>query len=128
VKLAAKQQGLSLISTAIIMIMIGFFIMCAIRMGPRYMEYLTIRSVIETVISEPGARQLGASGLRRAIENRFITNQIDVIDPRSDIVIKRENGKIMIDAGYESRLHIAWIIDAVMVFDDMVFIVGEPLD
>ncbi len=127
-KLAAKQQGLSLISVVIIMIMIGFFATCAIRMGPRYMEYLTIRSVIETVITEPGAKELSVSGLRRAIENRFITNQIDAINPRSDIVFKREKGNIVIDATYESRLHIVWIIDAVMVFDDLVYTVGESLE
>jgi hypothetical protein len=36
-----------------------------------------------------------------------------------NIEVFRDNGKVIIDATYEVRFPLVWIIDGVMVFDDL---------
>ena len=47
------------------------------------------------------------------------TNQIRDI-PIDDIEVYRQQGVILIDANYEKRFPLFWILDGVIVFDDLV--------
>ena len=38
-----RQSGMSIPGILVIMIMVGFFVMCAIRMAPPYFEYLSVK-------------------------------------------------------------------------------------
>ncbi len=47
-----RQSGMSIPGMLIIAAMVGFFIMCVIRLGPRYLEYLSIREIVSTIARE----------------------------------------------------------------------------
>src|SRR5690606_26674550 len=51
-KLRQQQSGMSLLGMLAIAIMVGFFVMCGLKMGPSYFEYLTIRDVVTRVAAE----------------------------------------------------------------------------
>jgi hypothetical protein len=108
-----------------VMIMVGFFIMCAIRMSPPFFEYLSVRDIISRIAMEPGIEKESARQIRRRIANIFNTNQIYEIDAK-EVEIYRRRGKTYIDANYEVRLPIVWRIDAVMKFDDLLYEAGNP--
>jgi hypothetical protein len=122
-----QQSGLSFPSVIIIAIMVGFFVMCGIRMAPSYLEYMTIRDVVGRIASEPGVEDQSVADIRRRIETLFNTNQIYGLRP-SEVEVYREKGRIHIDASYEARIPIVGRIDAVLHFDDLKFIAGQPLD
>jgi len=107
------------------MLMVGFFIMCAIRMLPPYLEYLSVKDVIARMAMEPQAAEEGIADFKRKIANIFNTNQIYLLDPR-DVEVYAKDGKTYIDANYEVRLPIVWRIDAVMKFDDLLYEIGNP--
>ncbi len=119
-----KQRGASLLTTSLFVVMLGFFVLCAVRMFPVYFEYLSIRSIVEKLADEyePGSTTIAE--LRNNLASRFNTNQIYALKPR-DVEIFRKEGKTHIDASYEVRLPLFWRIDAVMKFDDLVFVAGE---
>jgi len=110
------------------MIMVGFFLMCAVRMSPPYFEYLSVKDIISRIANEHASEKQGISQIRRKIADIFNTNQIYELDPR-EVEVYRRKGKTYIDASYEVRLPIMGRIDAVLKFDDLLFVTGslEPI-
>ena len=110
----------------LIAIMVGFFIMAAIRLIPPYAEYLSVKSIVQEVAldHDPGTQTMGQ--IRRTLAKRFNTSQI--YDLRvEEIDIYRKKGKTYIDANYEKRVPMVGRIDAVIKFDDLVYVTGTPV-
>lgn len=120
-----RQKGMSIPGMLIIAIMVGFYVMCFVKMVPFYFEYNSIKGIIQTVADEhePGTTTVGQ--VRRRIDAMFNTNQISAIKI-GDVDIYREKGKTYIDASYEARVPIAGRIDALLKFDDLLFEAGNP--
>ena len=119
------QKGMSIPGMLAIAIMLGFYVMCFVKMVPHYVEYLSIKDIVSQVSAEhqPGTTTVGQ--VRRRIDNLFNTNQIYAIKI-GDVEIYREKGNTYIDASYEARIPIAGRIDAVLKFDDLLFVAGKP--
>ena len=47
-----RESGMSLLGTLCVLFMLGFFVMCLIRMAPPYFEYLTVKNIISKVAVE----------------------------------------------------------------------------
>jgi Domain of unknown function (DUF4845) len=112
------QRGMSLPAIMLVVAMVGFFVMVGIRMLPRYMEYLSIREIVETVAREYNPDEEDLADIRRRIDTMFNTNQINDLQPK-DVEIFHKEGRTYIDAGYEVRVPIMGIVEAVMNFDDL---------
>lgn len=121
-----RQSGMSMLGMLVIACMVGFFVMCGLRLAPSYFEYLTVRDLITRVATEYGAEAKTARELHRTIATNLNTNQILGISPK-DIEIYRKEGKTYIDANYEARIDVVGRIDAIMSFDDLKFEVGKPV-
>ena len=124
-KLRQRQSGMSIPGLLIVMIMVGFFLMCAIRMSPPYFEYLSVKDIISRIANEHDSEKQGISQIRRKIANIFNSNQIYELEPR-EVEVYRKKGKTYIDASYEVRIPIMGRIDAVLKFDDLLFVTGSP--
>ena len=116
---------MSILGMLCILLMLGFFAMCIIRMLPGYLEYLSVRDIVSRVAMDPDTRDQSSSEIRRKIANIFNTNQIYLLDPK-DVEVFSKGGNTYIDANYEVRLPVMWRIDSVMKFDDLLYQVGNP--
>ena len=110
----------------LIAMMVGFFVMCAIRMAPPYFEYLSVKEIVQKVALEYDPATESTGQIRRKLDNLFNTNQIYELDPR-DVEVYRKDGKTYIDANYEVRIPVMGRIDAVLKFDDLLYIAGTPV-
>ncbi len=128
-KTRSKQSGMSALGILAILIMVGFFAMCIIKMSPAYFESLSIRDIIERIVLDPETPESSIGDIRRDISVIFNTNQIYELDPRQ-VQIYRRDGKMYIDASYEVRVPLFWRFDGIIRFDDLKYQVGvaEPLD
>jgi hypothetical protein len=108
----------------IIAAMVGFFIMCTIRLAPRYFEYLSIREIVTTIAREYNPEEQDLGDIRRRVDTMFNTNQIYDMSPK-EVEIFHAKGKTYIDANYEVRVPIMGIVDAVMTFDDLEIETGD---
>ena len=120
-----RQSGMSIPGILAIMIMLGFFVMCGLRMAPPYFEYLSVKEIISTIAGDHEATTQSVRQIRRKISNIFNSNQIYELHPK-EVEIFRKNGKTYIDANYEVRLPVMGRIDAVLKFDDIFFVMGNP--
>jgi hypothetical protein len=119
-----RQSGMSIPGILAILIMVGFFVMCGIRMSPPYFEYLSVKRIISDVSSAYEAETQGPRQIRRKLSNLFNTNQIYEIDYK-EVEIYRKKGKTYIDANYEVRIPVMGRIDAVLKFDDLLYEAGQ---
>lgn len=124
-KLRQCQKGMSIPGMLIIAIMVGFFIMAAIRLVPPYVEHLSVKKIVQEVAREHDPNSQSTAKIRRALGMQFNTSQIYGLKVE-DIDIYRKKGKTYIDANYEVRVPMVGPIDAVIKFDDLLFIAGQP--
>ncbi len=120
-----NQSGMSMLGMLCILLMVGFFAMCAIRMLPAYLEYLSVKDIIARIAMDPDTRDDQVSDIRRKISNIFNTNQIYELDPK-EVEVFSKGGNTYIDANYEVRKPVMGLIDSVMRFDDLHYQVGMP--
>lgn len=119
------QRGLSMPAILIIVAMLAFFLMCGLKMAPLYFEYLSVKEIVYQVASEYDKDAETTSDIRRRLETMFNTNQIYALKAR-DIEVFRKDGITYIDSNYEARVPIFGRIDAVMKFDDLKLVAGQP--
>lgn len=115
----ASAQGFNVWVVSINLLLLGALLVMALRIGPSYAEYLTVKDLITRVAAEYDSRSETLTDLRVRLAKLLNTNQIydTSID---DIEIYRERGAIVIDANYEKRFPLFWILDGVMRFDDLI--------
>ena len=120
-----RQRGMGIPGMLAVAIMVGFFVMCIIRMAPPYTEYLSVKSIIEQVTMEFDPQTQSIGDIRRRIDFMFNTNQIYELKHK-DVEVFRKDGKTFIDARYEVRVPVMGRIDAVLKFDDLLYVTGNP--
>lgn len=114
----SRQQGMSLWSVALNIFILGGFLVLALRVAPSYMTYLTVKDIVERAAEQYDPKSQSLADVRTRIRKLLNTSQVYDIKAE-DIDVFRDNGKVIIDATYEVRFPLVWIIDGVMVFDDL---------
>jgi hypothetical protein len=115
----ARAQGFNVWAVSLNLLLLGALLVMALRIVPSYMEYLTIKDLITRAAAEHDSRMETVTDLRVRLAKLLNTNQIydTSID---DIEVYRERGAIVIDANYEKRFPLFWILDGVMRFEDLI--------
>ena len=115
----AGVQGFNVWAVSLNLLLLGALLVMALRVVPSYMEYLTIKDLITRAAEEYDPRSETVTDLRLRLAKLLNTNQIydTSID---DIEVYRERGAIVIDANYEKRFPLFWILDGVMKFEDLI--------
>jgi len=116
--LHSRQRGFSFWGIALNVLIFGAFLVAVLRVAPLYVEYLTVKDVIARAGAEYDPSKQGLGDIRTHIRKLLNTSQIYVITA-DDVEIIREKGKVVIDANYEVRFPLVWIIDGVMKFEDL---------
>ena len=99
--------------------LLGAILVMALRVVPSYLEYLTIKDLITRAAEEHDPRTETMTDLRSRLAKLFNTNQVKDTTV-GDVEVYRERGVIVIDANYEKRFPLFWILDGVMKFEDLV--------
>ncbi len=114
-----RQRGASFWSFAGNVFLLGVFLLIILRIAPAYMEYLTIKDIIERAAQEYDPERNTIQDVHVRVRKLLLTNQVYDFKVE-DIEIFRERGRIVIDANYERRFPLLWIVDGVMTFDDLI--------
>ena len=113
-----QMRGFSICSLSLSLLLGGLLLM-ALRIVPIFAEYLTVRDVIVRAAAQHESETQPLADLSVRIAKLLKANQVD--DTSIDeIEIYRDRGFIVVDASYEKRFPLFWILDGVMKFDDLV--------
>jgi hypothetical protein len=118
----AKQAGIGMIPTVLILGTVIIFATVGVKLMPIYVDYWTMTRILEDVATEDRDSDPTTAGVRRDISGRFLTNRVEAISLR-DIKIRNDKEGVVIDARYEKRTPLIFNIDAVVRFDDALFVV-----
>ncbi len=118
-----RAMGFNIWAISINLLLLGALLVTALRIVPTYMEYLAVRDLITRAAQEYDPRNETVTDLKVRLAKLLNTNQVydTSID---DIEVYRERGVVVIDANYEKRFPLFWILDGVMKFDDLIVETG----
>jgi len=111
-----KQNGLTLVGFAIVLVLVVFFAYVAMRIVPLYLEYNAVVSALNDLQREPGAASMSPQKIKNNISNRLWVSYSSENVKREHIRITRSNG-IKVRIAYEVRRPLLGNIDLILSFD-----------
>ena len=113
------QRGMTGIGWLIVLALIGFFVLLALRMVPAYLDYFKVVSTLEALEEESGFSS--PAEIRRLLERRFDVSFVNSITPQ-DLEIKNVGKNYRVTASYEKREHIVANVYVLMDFEKQVLV------
>lgn len=114
----ARQRGYTIWGLAMNLLVLGAVLILVLRVAPAYIEYLNVKDIVFKVAQEYDPKTQTPGQVKARLRKLFNTNQIKDLDPEA-ITVTRDKGGVLIDANYELRFPLFWILEGVAVFDDL---------
>ena len=114
-----RDAGFGLWAMTTNLVFLGLLLIAVLRVAPGYFEYLTVKDILTRAVVEQPLSGETAAQLRNRLAALLVTNQVRGVEI-DDIAIYPERGVIVVDARYETRFPLFWVLDGVMQFDDLV--------
>ena len=114
----AHQRGYTIWGLAMNLLVLGAVLILVLRVAPAYIEYLNVKDIVIKVAQEYDPKTQTPGQVKTRLRKLFNTNQIKDLDPEA-ITVTRDKGGVLIDANYELRFPLFWILEGVAVFDDL---------
>ena len=117
-----SQQGMTAIGWIIVLGLIAFFVLLALRLAPGYLEFATVSASLESLQKEPGITEKTAPEIRSMLGKRFDVNDVKTVDSR-DVKIENKGGRLRVWVDYEVRVPVLGNVDAVSKFNKEIEVV-----
>lgn len=115
-RLQRSQSGGSVITTLLIVALIGIVLLAGLKIAPAYLDHSVITNAIRGVLAKSGNRP-SVGEIRSAVMRTANVNGIRDFDSES-IKLVREGGQEYVLLAYEQRVPLFYNIDAVVSFED----------
>ena len=114
-----RQGGLTAFSLLLVALVVGFFLICVVKIGPVYLESMTVKSIVEQAAEEARNEELGKAEIHDRIAKKLLINTVNGMSMK-DVEVRGVGEDMEIDANYEVRKPLLFNIDVVVKFDDMI--------
>ena len=94
-----RQKGLSLSGFLLWAVLLVVCALIAFRVGPPYMEFLTIQSQLKAVANDPEGRNGARSVVTDLFDRRAVIENINAVSGR-DIQISKEGDRVVLSVDY----------------------------
>jgi len=116
-KIIRKQQGVTMITIVLGLVLLAFFVYIAITLWPVYLENFSVNSHLERLADDPQAKSMTKTEILNTLQKRFGIDDIKSVRAQ-DISIAGESGDgYDLELDYEVRKHFMGNIDLVIVFN-----------
>lgn len=99
---ARAQRGMTVIGMLLLLIVISFVALIAMKVVPMYIQYFSIKATIESIRKEPQLAQMSQQDIQNSIQKRFDTGYVNNITAR-DLKIRNEGSRRVIDLVYDDQ-------------------------
>ncbi|MGQ9659826.1 MAG: DUF4845 domain-containing protein [Thermochromatium sp.] len=116
--LAARQGGLGFLSFIVIIALVSFFGTALFKVGPLYMGFWTVRSIMEDMAKSYDVNRDGSSAraIVASLEKRLDVNSVTHVKYTDFKVERLDERRFKLILNYEQRVHLFFNIDVVVVF------------
>ncbi len=112
-----SQKGASFFGIVILLVMVGMFLLSALKVAPSYMDKNVIVNTMEGIISNNDFQSMSISEVRSSLQRTLTTNNIRDFDT-ANVVLTREGDDRFVDINYESRVPLFYNIDIRVTFEN----------
>ncbi|MTW21738.1 DUF4845 domain-containing protein [Allochromatium palmeri] len=122
----ARQRGAGFLLLIVLIGLASFFGTIALKVGPLYLNFWTVRSIMEESAQQLNPTQDGgARGIVMAIEKRLYVNSIDNIKGSDFSVERVDDRRFQVGLEYEERVHLFFNVDAIVSFNHQIEVGSE---
>jgi Tfp pilus assembly protein PilE len=119
-----RQQGMTLMSFIIVLVVVGFFAMVIMKLFPMYSEYHNLKGVMDEFSRQPNAASMSPAQVQEDLFRRFNIAYISSVK-KENIKIIREGSRAQLNIAYEVRTDLFGNLDVVGTFDRTVTLAGS---
>ena len=111
----SQQRGLSMIGFLFVAVVLVAMAMLAMKLVPAYMEFFSVKKILNTMGQESDLRSKGNAEIRNDFARRANVGYTTVVKP-SDLTIDRSQGVPVISADYAFRTKLFGNVSLVVDF------------
>lgn len=111
-----KQRGMSVVTLALLLVLIGFAALVALKLAPIYIEGFKVEASLESLKNQPDVAAKTGPEIERLLLNRLDINDVDNVH-HENIEIKRLERGVTVRVKYEVREEMFGNVDVVVKFD-----------
>ena len=112
--MGSRQQGGAL-ANVIVALFFGALLTLAIKIGPVYIDDLTIQEALESLEGTEGLSSMGPAEVRRLINKRLSVNNVSGFDAKN-ISVEKNGEFVVISVDYEVRNNLFGNVDSIVHF------------
>lgn len=102
INLKSKQQGMTMISTIVVVVFLLFQVVIAMNVIPVYMTDSTVKTIMDELPNDATAQNTSSKSLKGLVAKRLSINSVYTIKPEQ-ITIKKGRGENIVIIDYEPR-------------------------
>ena len=110
-----RQAGASALTVLIMVLFFGSLLSLVIKLGPVYLDDITIQEALESLDGTEGLSRMGPAQIRSLINKRLSVNNVRGFDAKS-ITVEKDGELVVIKVDYEVRNNIFKNVDTVVHF------------
>ncbi len=114
-----KQHGMTIIGILLLLVVLGFMALVAMKVVPMYIQLYTVKSTIESIRKEPQLAQMTPAEIHDAIQKRFDIGYVDKIRARDLKIANTPEGRVL-NLVYENEQPLFYGLYAVLKVDEVV--------
>ena len=114
-----RQLGMTVIGMLLLLVVIGFIALIAMKVVPMYIQFFSIKSTIESVRKEPLIAQMSPTDIQNAIQKRFDIGYVDNIKAR-DLKIRSDREGRVLDLVYQDERELFYGLSVVLKVDEAI--------
>ena len=115
-----KQDGMTGIGIAVILGMIAFFALIAMRLFPIYMEHFNVTSHLESLASDNSTKEKSNGEILKKLMTSLRVDDVDNVKPKHIFIERHSGGGMTVAVEYEVRTAGIGNVDLVVSFVDEV--------
>ncbi len=115
----SKQNGMTMISTAIVLGVIAFFVLLILKIGPIYFDHFKVRSSLESLTKDQSLGSKSKREIMKLLRSRFDINSVKHIT-KDEIKITKKGREVKVAIVYEVIENIAGNLDVLISFDEVI--------
>jgi hypothetical protein len=119
VKSIKHQRGMGMLQWAVVIAIVGFFLLFAFKVVPLYAENRYVESALRSLqTGGEKLEQMTDAEINKKLTNFYMINNVRSPGPTKNIKIQRESEKVLVTVDYETRVPLFYNIDLVLSFQN----------
>lgn len=111
-----RQAGLSFGGFVIVAFLGAFVVLLGFKLMPAYIEYMSLKNVLESVVNDPELKDAQVRQIRSAYSRRANIANVEVVGA-NDIEVMKDGDRMSLSAAYSVKVPLVGNVSACLDFE-----------